>query len=116
MRRLLIRWLVLAVAIALAVKIVPGVHLHSGLMPLLGVALVFGVINLVIGTVVRVVSLPIRILTVGLFSVVINAALLELTARADSVLSLDSFGVAVLAALVISIVSTVLSAATSVLR
>lgn len=116
MRRLLIRWLVLAVAIALAVKVVPGVHLHSGLAPLLGVALVFGVINLVIGTVVRVVSLPIRILTIGLFSVVVNAALLELTAQADTVLTLDSFGVAILASLVISIVSTVLSAATSVLR
>ncbi len=115
MRRLLIRWLVLAAAISLAVKIVPGVHLHGGLANLLGVALVFGVINLVIGTVIRVVSLPIRILTIGLFSIVINAALLELTARADTVLTLDSFVAAVLAAVVISIVSTVLSAVTAAL-
>jgi putative membrane protein len=116
MTRLIIRWLILAAAIALAVKIVPGVHLHSGLKSLLGVALVFGVINLVIGTVVRVVSLPIRILTIGLFSIVINAALLELTARADNVLTLDNFGSAVLAAIVISIASTVLSAVTALLK
>jgi putative membrane protein len=116
MTRLVIRWLILAAAIALAVKIVPGVHLQNGLKSLLGVAAVFGVINLVIGTVVRVVSLPIRILTIGLFSIVINAALLELTARADNVLTLDNFGSAVLAAIVISIVSAVLSAATALLK
>lgn len=114
MRRLIIRWLVLAVAIAIAVKVVPGVHLHPGLKNLFGVAAVFGVINLVIGTVVRVVSLPIRLLTVGLFSIVINAVLLELTARADSVLSLDNFGAALLGAVVISIATAILSAVVAV--
>ena len=116
MKRLLIRWAVLAVAIAVAVKIVPGIHLKSGLVTLLGVALVFGIINMVIGTVIRVVSLPIRILTVGLFSIVINAVLLELTSKADHGLTLDSFGAALLAALVISVCTAVLSIAAATAR
>jgi putative membrane protein len=115
-RRLLVRWAVLAVAIAVAVKIVPGVHLRSGLATLLGVALVFGIVNTVIGTVVRVVSLPVRILTVGLFSLVINAVLLEITSRIDHGLTIDTFWDAVLAAIVISLCSAVLSLATKVVR
>jgi putative membrane protein len=114
MRRLLIRWIVLAAAIAVAVKIVPGVHLKNGLVSLLGVALVFGVINLVIGTAIRAVSLPIRILTVGLFSIVINAVLLELTSRADTVLTLDNFGTALLAAIVISVCTAIFSAVVAI--
>jgi putative membrane protein len=114
MKRLLIRWLVLAAAIAIAVKIVPGVHLTSGLKSLLGVALVFGIINLVIGTAIRIVSLPIRILTVGLFSIVINAVLLELTSRADNVLTLNNFGTAIVAAVVISIATSILSAVVAI--
>jgi putative membrane protein len=109
MTKILVRWVVLAAAIAVAVKVVPGIHLQSGLKSLFGVALVFGLVNLLIGTVIRVVSLPIRILTIGLFSIVINAAMLELTSRMDSVLTLDNFGVALLAAIVISVVSAVLS-------
>jgi putative membrane protein len=110
MKSLIIRWLVLVAAIAIAVKIVPGVHLTNGLKSLFGVALVFGVINLVIGSVIRVVSLPIRILTIGLFSIVINAVLLELTSRLDNVLTLNNFGTAVVASLVISVVTTILGA------
>jgi putative membrane protein len=113
--RLIIRWLILAAAIALAVRLVPGVHLLGGVKNLLVFAAVFGVINLVIGTVVRVVSLPIRILTIGLFSIVINAGLLELTAHVNSTLTLDSFGAALLAAIVISIASAVLSVITGLL-
>jgi putative membrane protein len=116
MKRLLIRWAVLAVAIAVAVKIVPGVHLTSGFATLLGVALVFGIVNTLIGTVVRVVSLPIRILTVGLFSLVINAMLLEITSKLDHGLTIDRFWDAVLAAIVISLCSAVLSMATKIVR
>ena len=115
MIRLVIRWLVLAAAIALAVKLIPGVHLHGGFKSLMLVAAVFGVINLIIGTVVRVVSLPIRIATIGLFSIVINAALLELTAHVSSRLTLDSFWAAILAAIVISVASALLSAVTALL-
>ncbi len=114
MKRLLVRWIVLAVAIAVAVKVVPGVHLKSGLLTLLGVALVFGVVNLLIGSVIRVVSLPIRILTIGLFSIVINAVLLEITAHLDHGITLDGFGTALLAALVISICTTILGAVVAI--
>ena len=95
---------------------VPGVHLTNGLKSLLGVAAVFGIINLVIGTAIRIVSLPIRILTVGLFSIVINAVLLELTSRADNVLTLNNFGTAIVAAVVISIATSVLSAVVAIAR
>jgi putative membrane protein len=116
MRRLLIRWLIIAAAIGITVKIVPGVHLRNGVVSLLEVALVFGLINLVIGTAIRVVSLPIRILTIGLFSIVINAVLLELTSRADNVLTLDNFGTAILAAIVMGVATAVLGGVVAVVR
>lgn len=112
--KLLVRLLVLAAAIAVAIKVVPGIHLLPGWGNLLGVALVLGVVNVLIGTVIRVVSLPIRILTVGLFSLVINAVLLEITAHFDTVLTLDNFGAALLAALVISVCTAVFSAVVAV--
>ena len=80
------------------------------------VGLVFGIVNAIVKPVVKVLAFPVYILTLGLFTLVVNAAMLLLTewltSRADWGLRIDNFGTAVLAAIIVSVVSFVLSAAT----
>ena len=73
------------------------------------VAVVFGVVNALIKPVVSLLSIPAIVLTLGLFILVINAAMLGLTAWLTDSLSIDGFGSALLGAIVISIVSWALS-------
>ena len=86
-------------------------------MPLLGVALVFGVVNAVIRPVAKILTFPIVILTLGLFLLVINGFMLWLTSALSDALDLgfhvQGFLAAFLGALVVSIVSGVLSLMTA---
>jgi putative membrane protein len=111
--RFLVRWLVNAAALFVATQIVPGVSYSGGVLPLLAVALVFGVVNAVVGTVTKILTFPIIILTLGLFLLVINGLMLMLTSALSSALELGfhvrGFGAAFWGALVVSIVSTLLS-------
>ena len=77
------------------------------------IGLIFGLINAIIKPLVKVLSLPIYILTLGLFTLVINALMLMLTAwisdHTSWGLHIDDFGTAVVAALIISVLSFLLS-------
>jgi putative membrane protein len=105
MLRLLVRWAVLAVVIGLVAEIVPGIHIHGGFGTLLWVALLFGLINSGLGPLLRLVSLPLILVTFGLFLLVVNAALLAITAGLSSRLDVDGFWTAVLGGLLISVFS-----------
>jgi putative membrane protein len=109
----LIRWLVNAAALWVATQIVPGVSYSGGPIPLLAVALVFGVVNAVIRPVAKILTFPIIILTLGLFALVINGLMLMLTSALSSALGLGfhvgGFWAAFWGALVVSVVSTILS-------
>ena len=105
MRTLLIQLLLTAVALWIASIVVPGVHLSSELGDVLIVALAFGLVNAIVRPVVVLISLPLMLVTLGLMSIVINAAMLMLTDRFTTGLVVDGFGSAVLGALVISIVN-----------
>jgi putative membrane protein len=109
----LIRWLVNAAALWVATAIVPGVSYSGGPLPLLGVALVFGVVNAVIRPVAKILTFPIIILTLGIFALVINGLMLMLTSALSSALGLGfhvrGFWAAFWGALVVSLVSTILS-------
>lgn len=105
--KLLIRWGVLAVAVGLAAAVVPGVHLYGGIGTTLWVALLFGLVNAVLGPVLRLLTLPLTLLTLGLFALVVNALLVAITAWLSDKLDVDGFFSAFLAALVISLVSAV---------
>ena len=72
-------------------------------------ALVFGLVNTFIKPVLKVLSFPMIILSLGLFTLVINAAMLALTAAITDALSVRDFWSALLGAIIISIVSAVLS-------
>jgi putative membrane protein len=109
----LVRWLVNAAALWVATQIVSGVTYSGGALPLLGVALVFGVVNAVIRPVLKILTFPIIILTLGIFALIINGLMLMLTSALSSALGLGfhvrGFWAAFWGALVVSLVSTILS-------
>jgi putative membrane protein len=118
---MLVRWFITAVALLIAALVVPKIRLTaSGTSPGLNewvtlaiVALIFGAINAIIRPVVVLLTLPITIVTLGLFMFVINALMLLLTSRIAHALHLgfrvEGFGAALLGALVIAVVSFILS-------
>jgi putative membrane protein len=108
-RTLLIRWLILGVAIAIAVALVDGINVHGGFWGYVLVAAVLGLVNALIRPIVRLFSKPITFVTLGLFSLVINGLMLVIAAAISDVLSIDSFWEAIVGAIVISIVSTFLN-------
>lgn len=115
--RFALRLLTNAAALWVATRIVPGVAYAGGWMALLGVALVFGVVNAFIRPVAKVLTFPIVILTLGLFLLVINGLMLWLTSALSDVLDLGfhvrGFWSAFWGAFVVSIVSGLLSLMTT---
>jgi putative membrane protein len=110
--RVLVRLLATAAALWVATRVVPGIT-HTGSLPaLLGVALVFGVVNTVVGPVLKLLSLPVLVLSLGLFALVINALLLQLTSWMAGQLALgfhvDGFLSAVIGSVLITVVSALL--------
>jgi putative membrane protein len=107
--KLLVRWAASALAVWAATGLIPGIKVHGGAWSYFWVALLFSLINVTIGSILKVLTLPAVLLSMGLFIVVINAAMLELTARWSTSLTIDNFWSALFAALVISIVSGLLN-------
>ncbi len=121
MKRFLIRVGINAVALWVATILVSGVSLAEGseqwtskVVTVVLVALIFGLVNAVIRPIVKFLSFPALILTLGLFTFVVNAFMLEITAWISKPLGLSFtidkfFWSAVIAAVVITVVSWVLS-------
>ena len=105
----MLRLLATAAAFWVATQIVPGISHTGSIIALLGVAIVFGVVNALIAPVVMLFALPFILLTLGLFALVINALMLMLTSWLAGALNLgfhvDGFVPAFFGSLVISIVS-----------
>ena len=112
---ILIRLLINAAALWVAIRIVPGVSFNGDLWRLLGVALVFALLNVSVRPVLFVLTLPFFLITLGLFTFVLNALMLWTTAALSTALglgfSVSGFGAAFLGALVVSTVSFVASVA-----
>jgi len=109
LRAILIRWIVVAAAFAVTAWLIDGVTVTGGVTAYLWLALEFGIINALLGTIIRILPLPLTILTLGLFSIVVNAIVLEITDSLSGSLDIDSFfWTAILAALVLSIVMVIL--------
>ena len=104
-----IRVLVNAAAIWLATRIVPGIAAESGGQILLA-GLVLGLINALVRPVLVLLTLPLTLVTLGLFLLVLNAFCLRMTSWLVSGLHVEGFWAAVMGAVVISLVSWVLTA------
>lgn len=113
MDKYFIKWLVNTIAIMLAVKFVPGIVYTGRWWGILVVGLIFGLINTFIRPFIKLFTLPLLILSLGLFTFIINAMMLSLTSWLSDKFNLgftvESFKAAFLGALVISISSLVLS-------
>jgi putative membrane protein len=117
--RLILRLLANAAALAVATFLLSGISLtapttEGKVVTLLVVALIFGVLNAVVKPVFTVVTVPLVLLTLGLFLLVINALMLLLTSwvsdRVGLGWSVEGFGSAVLGAIIVSVVSFLLNA------
>jgi len=115
MTKFILRWVINAIALYLAVLILPGIDLRSDLVSILWLALIFGLVNALFRPLIQLLTCPLIILTLGLFTLVINTFLFWLT----SVIG-QSFGFglmindpvwwnAFLGGLVVSIVSVVMT-------
>ncbi len=109
MTNLVVRIFVNAVALWVAARLVGGIELSDQFWPVVLVAAVFGVVNALIRPLVLLLSLPLVILTLGLFTLVVNALMLLLTASLLDALAVEGFWPAVLGSLVISVVSFLFS-------
>ena len=107
--KLLVRLATLALAFWVATSFLSGITINGGFWTYLWVALLFGIINAFIGSLLKILTLPAVLITCGLFSFVINAAMLMLTSRWSSALNVKNFGYALLGSLIISIVSAILN-------
>lgn len=107
---LLFKLLINAAALWLAARYVQGITFTGTWTSLLVVALIFGAINVFLKPILKLLSLPIRLLTLGLFTLVINAGLLYLTGMLarDFGFAVSGFRAAFVGALLVSVVSTVL--------
>lgn len=108
MRNFVIRLFVNALALSAAAYLVQGITLTGGFGPVLVVALIFGVINALLKPLLLLLSLPFLILSLGLFTLVVNGALLLLTAHFSSHLAVEGWGAAILGSIVVSVVSLLL--------
>jgi putative membrane protein len=113
MTKFIIRWAINAVALYVAVQVVPGIEFRGDWTGVLWLALISGLLNALVRPLLKFLTCPLIILTLGLFTIVINTGLLLLTSRIGQALgigiSVDGFGPALLGSLVISVVSVILS-------
>jgi putative membrane protein len=111
MRNFLIRLFVNALALAAAAGLIDGIQMSGGFFDVLLVALVFGLLNAILKPILIFFSLPLLIVTLGLFALVLNAGMLMLTASILEGFEVSGFWAAVLGSLVISLVTMALGGA-----
>ncbi|UCG78207.1 MAG: phage holin family protein [Nitrospirota bacterium] len=109
----ILQWLINALAIIVAVRVVDGLSFTGPWWYMLIIGTIFGIVNSLIKPIIKFFSIPIIIITLGVFSVVINAAMLGITALISRPLELgfeiSGFWPALWGALIVSIVSALLS-------
>lgn len=105
--RLLFNWILSALAVWIVAQIVPGISVHGATAALIA-ALVIGFINATIGAVLKILTFPLTMLTLGLFWFVINALMLKLASALVPGFEVRGFLAAFLGAILLSLVSSML--------
>jgi putative membrane protein len=113
MTKFILRWVINAIALFLAVYLVPGVNLQGGWTSLIWLALIFGLINAFLRPLLKLLTCPLIVLTLGLFTLLINTFLFWLTSQVGQAVGINltivSFWAAFLGGLVVSVVSVIMS-------
>jgi putative membrane protein len=107
MNRFVVRWLLNIVALVLTSLLIPGFNVTVG-GAIVG-AILLGLVNALIRPIFMVLTLPINILSLGLFTLVINGLMLWIVSLVVKGFNISSFGVAIIASLVLTLVSALLS-------
>lgn len=107
LRFLLARLVAVAVALVVASWIIPDLDITGGPASVLWVAILFGVVTAVLGPILRLLTLPINVVTLGLFTFVVNGILLMIVAGLSDHLQVGGIVSTIVAALVISIVAAI---------
>lgn len=113
MTRFLLRWTINAAGLFAAIWIVPGIEFFGEWTGILWIALIFGLLNALVRPLLKLLTCPLIVLTLGLFTIIVNTFMLMLTSAVGQSLGIaftvDGFWSALLGSLVISLVSVVLS-------
>jgi len=105
--KLLLHWLLSALAVWIVSRVVPGIYVNGPVAALIA-AVVIGLINATIGFFLKVVTFPLAVLTFGIFWLVINAVMLELASVLVPGFKVQTFGAAFWGGIVLSLVNMVL--------
>ena len=112
MTKFFVRWAINAVALFAAVLIVPGIQFNGPWTGILWLGLIFGLLNALVRPLLKFLTCPLILLTLGLFTILINTAMLMLTSNIGQSFGIgftvDGFWQALLGSLVISFVSVVM--------
>lgn len=108
MPNLLLRWLITVFAILVVAGLLPGVHV-DGIPTAIAAAAVLGVLNLLVKPILIFLTLPLTLISLGFFLLILNALLFELAAYLVPGLHIDSFGSAFLGALIVSLVTWIVT-------
>ena len=106
MLHLLLRWLLNTIALFVVANLVPGFHYES-LTYLAIAALILGLLNAIVRPILFLLTLPLTVVTLGLFLIVLNGIMLELTAWLVPGFRIDSFGWACVGAIVLGLISVI---------
>ena len=110
MTALLIQWLLYAVALLITARIVPGFELRGGFGPAMIASLVIGFLNATLGLVLKIVTFPLSILTLGLFLLVINGLMILLASSVVPGFRVHGFVPAFWGAVVLALLGIVIRA------
>lgn len=106
---LLIRWAILAVAFAITSWLLSGMDVSGGVWGYIWVSALFGVANAILGTILRLITLPLSLFTLGLFSLVVTAIMLSITDAISGNLTIDEFWwTAIWAAIILAFVTVII--------
>lgn len=105
--KLLVRWLISAASIMVVAYVVPGFVVH-GIVAALIAAVIIGLVNATLGSIVKLLTLPLTFLTLGLFLLVVNAIMLKVAAAIAPGFEVQTWTAAFIGAILLSLVSTFL--------
>ncbi len=105
---LLLKWIIMTLSVIVSAYFIPGVRVN-GFFPALWVALFLGVVNVALKPILILITLPINILTLGLFTFVINACLILLASSVVKGFDVTGFWTAMLFSVVLSIINYLLA-------
>ena len=107
--RVLVNWVITAIAFAITASVLNGMTINGGVGAYLWVSLLFGLVNVVVGTILRIISIPLIVITLGIILIFINAIVLEIVDAISSHLDINQFfWTAVWASIILSVVTVIL--------